>query len=69
MDDRLLIKRIGTKKLMDIFELTKGAISYWRRHGIPHVHKKYLEVAYPKYFRDVEPSSKRVTKQPRKEKP
>ena len=58
MNDRELIKKIGTKKLMEMFEISKGAISYWRINGIPGVHRKYLKLLHPELFTDSQSYSK-----------
>jgi len=50
MTDRDLIKKIGTKVLMQKFNRTKGAISYWRVHGIPEYPRMILEMTYPELF-------------------
>lgn len=50
MDEKSLIQEIGTKKLMVMFGITKGAISYWRKHGIPKARLMYLELTHPSYF-------------------
>lgn len=50
MDDAAIIKAIGTKKLLEIFDRSKGAISYWRKNGIPDTHRKYLKLLYSKLF-------------------
>jgi hypothetical protein len=50
MDEKALIQKIGTKKLMVMFGITKGAISYWRKHGIPKSRLMYLELTHPSFF-------------------
>lgn len=52
MDEKALIQKIGTKKLMVMFGITKGAISYWRKHGIPKSRLMYLELTHPSYFEE-----------------
>lgn len=53
MNDREIIKKIGTKVLMGMFDRSKGAISYWRKNGIPDTHRKYLKLVRPELFSEV----------------
>ena len=61
-----LINKIGTAVLMDMFHISKGAISQWRNNGIPKVRLMYLELSHPELF--VTPQKSKSSKQPRKEK-
>lgn len=64
---KALIKLLGTSALMELFEVTKGAISQWRQNGIPKSRLMYLELKRPDLF--VESKKSTSSKQPRKEKP
>ena len=61
-----LIEQIGTPALMELFEITKGAISQWRTSGIPKARLMYLKLHSPELF--VEFKKSKSTKQSRKEK-
>lgn len=61
-----LIELIGTPALMEMFEITKGAVSQWRTSGIPKARLMYLELHSPELFVDFNKS--KSSSQPRKEK-
>ncbi|MDP2688195.1 MAG: hypothetical protein Q8O62_13300 [Aequorivita sp.] len=62
---RALIQQIGTAALIEMFEITKGAISQWRLKGIPKARLMYLELRRPELFVDsTKPAS---SKQPPRE--
>jgi len=53
--DSFLIDALGgTSKAAEFFEITAGAVSQWRRHGIPKSRKKTLRYAKPKIYRQWE---------------
>jgi|GEM_PF-1866215 len=61
-----LINAIGTAALMDMFQVSKGAISQWRKNGIPKARLMYLELRYPELF--VASQKSKSSKQPRTKK-
>lgn len=61
---RQLIDQIGTAPLMEMFEISKGAVSQWRSNGIPKARLMYLELIHPELF--VVPRKANSTKQSRK---
>lgn len=63
---KALISQIGTVALIEMFDVTKGAISQWRHKGIPKARLMYLELRRPDLF--VESKKSTSSKQPRKEK-
>ncbi|PEH83773.1 helix-turn-helix domain-containing protein [Burkholderia gladioli] len=38
----------GTSAVADLFEIDPGAVSQWRRNGIPKPRMQFLRLAYPK---------------------
>jgi len=52
MNFREIIKVIGTKVLMEMFGHSKGAISQWRKNGIPVTHRRYLKLLRPELFKE-----------------
>lgn len=40
--DAAAIDRVGTEAIMAHFSISKQAVSYWRRKGVPRQHRKTL---------------------------
>ena len=53
-----IIDRLGgTQSTADLCEISKGAVSQWRKNGIPKPREMYLRLARPEAFQDSEPMS------------
>lgn len=51
MDDNQLIDELGgTSKVADMCEVTTGAVSQWRKDGIPKPWRKYFQAIRPDLF-------------------
>lgn len=40
--DAAAIDRVGTRAIMDHFEITRQSVFYWRRAGVPKQYRKAL---------------------------
>jgi hypothetical protein len=40
--DAAAIDRVGEQAILEHFQMTRQALSYWRRKGVPHMHRKTL---------------------------
>ena len=53
MKDENLIDRLGgTSKVAEMCEVTTGAVSQWRKNGIPRYRLQYFKAARPDLFAD-----------------
>ncbi len=53
MKDENLIDRLGgTSKVAEMCEVTTGAVSQWRKNGIPGYRLQYFKAARPELFTD-----------------
>lgn len=50
-DSKLIDALGGTSRVAEFLEVTTGAVSQWRRGGIPKSRKKTLKYARPKIYR------------------
>jgi predicted transcriptional regulator len=51
MDTKTLIKRLGgTAKTAELCEVTPGAVSQWRKSGIPKARLMFIRLARPEIF-------------------
>lgn len=51
MNDSEIIDRLGgTLVVADLCEITEGAVSQWRKNGIPKARRKYLRLLRPDVF-------------------
>lgn len=63
--DSVLIDALGgTSRVAEFLEITTGAVSQWRRLGIPKSRKKTLRYAKPKIYREWEAAMRAETKEP-----
>ncbi len=61
MKDENLIDRLGgTSKVAEMCEVTTGAVSQWRKNGIPGYRLQYFKAARPDLFYDRCNSSEQV---------
>lgn len=42
--DAAVIDRLGTAVLMEHFDITRQAVSYWRQKGIPRTYRKAVKL-------------------------
>lgn len=40
--DAAAIARVGSRAIIAHFDISRAALSYWRRHGVPKRHRKTL---------------------------
>lgn len=51
MDANTIIDRLGgTTRTAELVELTTGAVSQWRKNGIPKYWEKFFRAARPEVF-------------------
>ena len=51
MDAKQIIEKLGgTFAVANICEVTPGAVSQWKKRGIPNGHLKFLQTKYSKVF-------------------
>lgn len=41
----------GTVKVSELFRITTGAVSQWRKSGIPDARMMYIKKVYPKIYK------------------
>ncbi len=53
MDNETLINRLGgTSRVAEMCHVTPGAVSQWRKNGIPGYRLMYLRLAKPDAFKE-----------------
>ena len=63
MSPEKIIDRIGgTSRVAEMCEVTKSAVSQWRRNGIPLGHMKFLRVVRPDAFDEVDSTESSAAK-------
>jgi hypothetical protein len=52
-DSQLIDAAGGTKVVAELCRVTDGAVSQWRKEGIPQSRRMFLELARPDVFKPV----------------